>query len=94
MFLTWPVALFVLKTVPADIGQFPDGAAQPPKELSVKSRSFRYLLGASRSGCCCLGKAFCSIGSIGAVNFHMKFVFLDEGFKAGSQLDSIWRRSS
>ena len=38
--------------------------------------------------------SFCSIGSIGAVNFHMKFVFLDAGFKAGSALDSIWSSAS
>jgi hypothetical protein len=43
--------------------------------------------------------SFCSIGAIGAVNFHMKFVFLDQGFtdrtKEGlALLNSTWRVAS
>ena len=43
--------------------------------------------------------SFCSIGAIGAVNFHMKFVFLDQGFtdrtKEGlALLNSTWRIAS
>ena len=38
--------------------------------------------------------SFCSIGSIGAINFHMKFVFLDEGFEKGPMVDSAWRTAS
>ncbi|MBV8817391.1 MAG: MFS transporter [Acidobacteriaceae bacterium] len=93
MFLAWPVALFVLRDRPAEMGQFPDGAATAPKELSVQSRSFHDLLHA-RSFWQLLAGSFCSIGSIGAVNFHMKFVFLDEGYKAGSELDGIWSAAS
>ena len=93
MFITWPVALFVLKDRPSDMGQFPDGASQPAKELSLQSKSFQELLGSFPFWLLLIG-SFCSIGSIGAVNFHMKFVFLDEGFKAGSQLDSIWSAAS
>jgi MFS family permease len=36
----------------------------------------------------------CSLGAIGAVNQHMKFIFLDAGFKAGSELDGTWRGAS
>jgi MFS family permease len=93
MFIAWPVALFVLRDRPAEIGQFPDGAVVAPKELSLKSRSFKDLMSTPSFWQLLLG-SFCSIGSIGAVNFHMKFVFLDEGFKAGSQLDSIWSFAS
>jgi MFS family permease len=93
MFITWPVALFVLKDRPADVGQFPDGAPAPAKELSLQSKSFRELLHSFPFWLLLIG-SFCSIGSIGAVNFHMKFVFLDAGFKAGSQLDSIWSAAS
>ncbi len=93
MFITWPIALFVLKDRPSEVGQFPDGASHPPQELSVQSRTFRDLLGTFSFWLLLMG-SFCSIAAIGAVNFHMKFVFLDEGFKPGAQLDSIWSTSS
>ena len=93
MFLTWPVVLFIMKDRPSDIGQHPDGAAQAPGELAMQPRSFGHLLTSSSFWLLLIG-SFCSIGSIGAVNFHMKFVFLDEGFKTGTQLDSIWSASS
>ena len=89
MFLTWPIALFLMKDRPSDMGQFPDGGLLPTAELSLGSRSFRDLLGNFGFWLLLIG-SFCSIGSIGAVNFHMKFVFLDEGYKAGSALDSVW----
>ena len=87
--LAWPVAWFILKDRPSDIGQFPDGALQAPKELSVKSRSFQELLRSVPFWLLLLG-SFCSIGSIGAVNSHMKFVFLDAGYHKGVQLDGAW----
>ncbi|MGI8746001.1 MAG: MFS transporter [Bryobacteraceae bacterium] len=93
MFLTWPVVLFIMKDRPSDIGQFPDGAPQASAELSRQTRSFSDLLHSYSFWLLLIG-SFCSIGSIGAVNFHMKFVFLDEGYKAGSALDSIWSASS
>lgn len=93
MFLTWPVVLFIMKDRPSDIGQHPDGAAQASGELAMQPRTFSHLLHSYSFWLLLIG-SFCSIGSIGAVNFHMKFVFLDEGFKSGSQLDSIWSNSS
>jgi MFS family permease len=38
--------------------------------------------------------SFCAIGAVGAINFHMKFVFLDQGFAKGSAADSAWRTAS
>ena len=29
MFITWPLAFFLLKDKPEEMGQFPDGAAEP-----------------------------------------------------------------
>lgn len=52
MFLAWPLALFVLKDRPSDIGQFPDGATSPTRDQHIEARSFRYLLRHRRSGCC------------------------------------------
>lgn len=89
MFLASQAAWFLLKDRPSDMGQYPDGADTPPKELSVQSRSFKELM-ASPSFWLLMFGSFCSIGSIGAVNSHMKFVFLDAGFAKGAQLDGTW----
>ena len=89
MFLAWPVAWFVLKDRPSDVGQFPDGASEAPREMSVKSCTFQELLHSFPFWLLLLG-SFCSIGSIGAVNSHMKFIFLDAGYQKGAQLDGAW----
>jgi MFS family permease len=89
----WPLVLFLLKDRPADKGLYPDGASTPPAEIKVESCSFKELLGSYPFWLLLLG-SLCSIGSIGAVNFHMKFVFLDEGFEKGSMVDSAWRTAS
>ena len=43
--LAWPIVLFVMKDKPSDIGQNPDGAAEPPAETKVQSHTFAQLLG-------------------------------------------------
>jgi MFS family permease len=93
MLVAWPIVLLVLKDRPSDVGQNPDGAAEPPPEVAIQSLTFRQLL-ASWSFWLLLIGSFCSIGSIGAVNFHMKFVFLDEGFQKGGMADSVWLKAS
>jgi MFS family permease len=90
--LSWPLVLFVLKDRPSEIGQNPDGAVTPPAENKVQSHSFRQLVGSWPFWLLLIG-SFCSIGSIGAVNFHMKFVFLDAGFGQGGPVDSAWTRA-
>jgi MFS family permease len=91
--LTWPLVLLIIKDRPSDVGQNPDGAATPPAETHVKSATFGELLGSWPFWLLLIG-SFCSIGSIGAINFHMKFVFLDEGFTQGPAVDSAWRNAS
>ncbi len=91
--LAWPLVLFIMKDKPSDIGQNPDGAAEPPAENKVQSHTFRQLLSSGSFWLLLVG-SFCSIGSIGAINFHMKFVFLDEGFEKGAMVDSAWRTAS
>lgn len=93
LFLAWPIVLFVLKDRPSDIGQNPDGAATPAAEQKIQSLSFQQLLTNGPFWLLLIG-SFCSIGSIGAINFHMKFVFLDEGFTKGNMVDSAWRTAS
>jgi MFS family permease len=93
MFLAWPLAFFVLKDKPSEIGQFPDGDSVAPAEQKIEPHSYKYLLGQFSFWLLLIG-SFCSIGSIGAVNFHMKFVFLDQGFKDQALLNSTWRTAS
>lgn len=91
--LAWPVVLLLLKDRPSDIGQFPDGDAQAPAEAAVQSATFAELLHSWPFWLLLIG-SFCSIGSIGAINFHMKFVFLDEGYTKGPNVDAAWRNAS
>jgi MFS family permease len=93
LLVSWPVVLLFLKDRPSDIGQFPDGDSVAPAEASVQSASFSELLGSWPFWLLLIG-SFCSIGSIGAINFHMKFVFLDEGYTKGPHVDAAWRNAS
>jgi len=93
LFIAWPLVLFVLKDKPSDVGQNPDGDAQPSEEQKVASCSFRELCSSNSFWLLLIG-SLCSIGSIGAVNFHMKFVFLDAGYAKGSDVDGAWRTAS
>ncbi len=93
MFLAWPLALWLLRDKPAEMGLYPDGDSQPAAEAKIAPESFATLLRSYPFWLLLIG-SFCSIGSIGAVNFHMKFVFLDEGFHPGEQLDGAWRTAS
>jgi MFS family permease len=93
MFLAWPLALFILKDKPSEIGQYPDGDDHPPAETAMAPRTFSDLMTNYPFWLLLLG-SLCSIGSIGAVNFHMKFVFLDEGFVQGPMVDGAWRTAS
>jgi MFS family permease len=91
--LIWPLALFLLKDKPEDLGQFPDGASQPPPDGSLRPRTFGFLL-RSTPFWLLLAGSICSIGSIGSINTHMKFVFRDAGFANQAQLDSTWTTAS
>ncbi len=97
LLLAWPVAIFVLRTKPQDIGQLPDGVhdeaeiaapavLEPPKTFSYLLRRLPFWL-------LLFGSAF-SIGSIAAVNFHMKFVFESQGFVDQAARDRIWGTAS
>jgi MFS family permease len=93
LFLTWPLAIFVLRDKPSDKGLFADGASEPPAEAQVEQQSFKTLLTSYPFWLLLVGSA-CSISSIGAVNFHMKFAFIDQGFTKQEDLNSVWRTSS
>ncbi len=83
--LAWPLVIFVVKDKPSDMGQNPDGDIEPSKETKVASRTYKELLGSYPFWLLLMG-SLCSIGSIGAVNFHMKLVFRDQGFTDDKQV--------
>jgi MFS family permease len=91
--ICWPVAILFLRDKPEDVGQFPDGDRTAPPEAAVASHSFKELLGSYAFWLLLIG-SFCAIGAVGAINFHMKFVFLDQGFAKGAIADSTWRTAS
>jgi MFS family permease len=93
MFLAWPLAIWVMKDRPADLGLNPDGAVEFDAETGRKPREFADLLRRPAFWLLATG-SFCSIGAIGAVNQHMKLVFLDQGFTDQRQLNSAWRIAS
>ncbi|MGH9581747.1 MAG: MFS transporter, partial [Bryobacteraceae bacterium] len=93
MFVVWPLALFILKDKPSEIGQYPDGASQPPPDLQLRPHPISRLLRSWPFWLLLLG-SFCSIGSIGSINMHMKFVFRDQGFTNQKVLNATWTTAS
>jgi MFS family permease len=98
LFLAWPLALLVIRDRPAEKGLYADGDLTPPDENKIEPYSFKYLLSQYSFWLLLIG-SFCSIGSIGAINFHMKFVFIDQGFSTQTPegqalLNSVWRVAS
>lgn len=93
MFLTWPLALLFMKDKPAELQQYPDGADQPPQDVHLSPHSFAYLLRSKPFWLLLIG-SICSIGSIGSINMHMKFVFRDAGFVDQRALNATWTTAS
>ena len=89
MFVAWPFALFMLKDRPSEIGQFPDGSLEAHKDHAAPAFSFAHLLRQSSFWLLLIG-SLCSIGSIGAINQHMKLVFKDAGFTSQADLNATW----
>jgi MFS family permease len=93
MFVVWPLAVLILKDRPSEIGQFPDGESQPPPDLVLRPEPISRLLRNWPFWLLLLG-SFCSIGSIGSINMHMKFVFRDQGFTDQKLLNAAWTDAS
>src|SRR5712691_6185193 len=89
MFLAWPLALFVMKDRPREMGLFPDGDKDAQGYVTPEPHNFRFLL-RQRSFWLLVIGSFCSIGSIGSINQHMKLIFQDQGFKEQSLLNTTF----
>jgi MFS family permease len=87
MLLAWPLALFLMRDRPADIGQQPDGDAEELPETKAPPQSFSYLLRHRAFWLLVIGSA-ASIGAIGSINQHMKFVFKEQIFPGVKILDA------
>jgi len=87
--LVIPIAFFVLKDKPSDIGQTPDGMPVAPSEIPPPPRSISDLMQQPAFWLLMVG-SLCSIGAIGSINFHMKLVFKDQGFTDQKTLDAIF----
>ncbi len=93
MLLTWPVALLVIRDRPSDLQQYPDGADEPPEDIQRPAHTVRELLGKGSFWLLLIGSV-CSIGAIGCINTHMKFVFRDAGFSGQTALNAAWTAAS
>lgn len=88
--LAWPLAIFLLKDKPSDIGQFPDGAPLAAEEVKASPRPFSDLVGHFPFWLLLIG-SMCSIGAIGSINQHMKLAFKDQGFTDQATLNATWQ---
>lgn len=103
MVIAWPLAWFVIRDKPEDMGQLPDGAASLPEpdadaaegseQSDEQPRAFGDLMSHSAFWLLLVGSAL-SIGSIAAVNFLMKFVYQEQGFVEQSARDQVWSDAS
>jgi MFS family permease len=89
MLAAWPLAHFLMRDRPSEMGQFPDGAASNEGYTPPPPHDFRYLLNQRAFWLLLVGSA-CSIGAIGSINQHMKFIFLDQGFRDQAQLNKVF----
>jgi MFS family permease len=71
------------------MGQTPDGEPVTASDAPAPSRTFGELL-RSRSFWLLMIGSLCSIGSIGSINQHMKFVFKEQGFADQATLDALF----
>jgi len=89
LLLAWPIAIFVLRDRPADVGQFPDGEEHADTATYPPPKDFRYLVRRAPFWLLMAG-SFASIGAIGSINQHMKFVFREQGFTDQAKLDALF----
>lgn len=93
LLLAWPIAIFILRDRPADMNQFPDGASHADPEVKAEPKTFSFLLSQPAFWLLLVGSA-CSIGAIGSINQHLKFVFRDQGFTNQTELNTAWANAN
>lgn len=86
--LAWPIAWFIMRDKPSDMGQEPDGEPAGTTAPPPPPQPFSALLKRPAFWLLMLG-SLCSIGSIGSINQHMKFVFKEQGFTDQATLNAM-----
>ena len=95
LLLAWPVAIFVLRDRPEDVGQTPDGLPDDAAaEAADSDAAVRRRCSSSASFWLLLLGSAASIGSIATVNFLMKFVLEEQGFADQAARNQIWSTAS
>jgi len=89
LLLIWPITFFLIRDRPSDVGLFPDGATVAHAETKAAPAQWGDIVRESSFWLLLVGSA-CSIGSIGSINQHMKFIFQDQGFKDPKVLDTLF----
>ena len=87
--LVVPVALFVLRDRPSDMGLSPEPASDVVREATSGSLTFGELLRLWPFWLIAVG-SFLSIAAIGSVNQHMKLLFLDADLPAALVADTTF----
>ena len=93
LFVAWPLAIFLLRDRPAEKGLYPDNDLQPLAVPVAAPQSMGSMLKTPAFWLLVIG-SFCSIGSIGSINQHMKLVFKDNGFVDQAVLNATWSTAS
>jgi MFS family permease len=83
------VAIFVMRDRPSDMGLYPDGAPDDQGHVAAEPHDYHFLLRQSAFWLLVIS-SLCSIGSIGAINQHMKLVFEDQGFREQRLLNQVF----
>jgi MFS family permease len=89
MIVAWPIAIWLMKDRPAEIGQFADGDREAHASAAIAPHSFQFLLRQRAFWLLLIGST-CSIGAIGSINQHMKLVFKDQGFTDQALLNYVF----
>lgn len=87
--LAWPLAMFVIRDRPADMGLTPDGLPVTGESVTAPPQSFSWMLAQPSFWLLAIG-SMTSIGAIGAINQHMKFVFKEAGFTDQNVLNEVF----
>lgn len=84
-----PLALFVMRDRAADRGLLPDGDAAATTIPETAPLPFAEIASTRQFWLLALGSC-ASIGAIGSINQHMKFIFLDAGLSASQVADTTF----
>lgn len=84
-----PLQLFIVRDRPSEMGLFPDGDPETPRDDVSRPQRIGEVLRQRSFWLLALGSC-ASIGAIGSINQHMKLIFLDAGLPASTVADTTF----